>query len=199
MLGPSEARLHTAKRGALYEVQLMPVPALPASNTSRAFVDYETCGQQHTLMVRVLESASDAEVSDEVGSVLTAIGPLVYLSTLTAFRRSSIGSDVSVPATWSGPATWGSGVGGTVVVPFLWSVTGRDVTGHKVRWDWFGRSVNANSDYRLQAVDDSTVEALLSAIDATEGTFVTINARTPILNQYANETVSGYWQRRLRL
>jgi hypothetical protein len=175
------------------------VEALPADNTSRAFLDYETCGQQHTLQVRVLEGATDSEVSSEVGSVCTAIGPICYVSTVIGLRRANIHSNVTVPAVWSGPASWGSGVGGTVVVPFMWSITGRDVTGHKVRWDWFGRSVNANSDYRLQSVDDSTVEAVLAAIDATEGTFVTINARTPILNKYANETVSGYWQRRLRL
>jgi hypothetical protein len=176
----------------------MTVVALDPTNTARAFIDYDVSGHRHTLMVRCLEDATDAELSSEIGPVLTAFTPLVFLSTLLAFRRAAKGSNVTVPAVWTGPATWGAGAGDDTVVPWMWSITGRDLTGHKVRWDWFGRRVAANGDYRLQANDDTTIEAVIAAIDATEGSFVTINERTPLINPYANETVSGYWQRQLR-
>lgn len=172
--------------------------ALDPNNTARAYVDYEVAGQEHTFMTRIVEDATDAEVSAEISSVFTAWGPLVFLCTFLRFRRSIIHSNVTLPSTWTGAATWGSGVGPANTVPNFWSITGRDVLGHKVRWDMYGKGASFNSQFRLQAADDSTVEAVIAAIDATEGTFVTIADRTPLLNSYMNEAVSAYWQRQLR-
>jgi hypothetical protein len=172
--------------------------SLPASNTDRAFLDYQTCGAIHTLMVRVLPGATDAEVEADLISVTNAVSPLCYASTVTGFRRAAIHSNVTVPATLVSLTDWGSGAGSTEEVPNFWSFTGRDTLGHKARWDFYGRKVPPTANFRVLASANVNVAATVEAIFETESSFVSIAARTCLMNEYANQTTSAYWQRQLR-
>lgn len=176
----------------------MPVIALPPDSTPRAYLDYQVGGHVHTLLVRTVEGATDAEVSDDIEEVIEAVQPLLLATVFVAFRRAAEGSNVSLPATWGGSTNWGTGTAEESQTADFYSFTGRDVTGHKVRYDFFGRSVPVNDDYRIPAGDDTSVAATIAAIQSTEAAFLTIGGRTPLVNGYANMGVSGYWQRQLR-
>lgn len=167
--------------------------SLPANNTDRAFVTYTADTATHTLMVRVNGAASDGDLSEEIGGVLDTIGDELSLCTFVKFERAAEGSDIRVPAVWSGPATWGSGDPEANKIAWFWSFTGKDSAGHKTRVDFFGRHLAANDDYRVAAAANVHIADTIAAMNDAANSFYSIAFNTPFWNQYANESYSQHW------
>lgn len=173
--------------------------ALPPSNTRRYFLDYVTCGEQHTLVMRTADTVSSDDASMKFATFLTAMSPAIYSLQVVRLRECVTGSNVSIPAEYTGTEEFGSGVGPRVAVPNTWSFTGKDASGRRVRIELFGRNVGLNDDYRLFGVDDTTIEATIAELESDGDYWKTIAGNVPFWNQYANEGVNAYWQRELRL
>jgi len=174
----------------------MPI-ALPPDNTPRAFITYQVNGRNHTMMVRLGDSISDGTISEDVSAFLTAMDPLLYATVFVKFERSAEGSNVRLPADWSGITEWGDG-DAEQNAPTAWSFTGKDFEGHKFALQLFGRATEQSNNWRVFAADDSSVTAALAALETTDEVFLTINQAGPIYNQYANQSMNAYWQRQAR-
>jgi hypothetical protein len=171
---------------------------LPESNTARYFLKYSVNGHSHTVTVREDGTISEGDFSEAMGAFLDAMSPLLFTSSFVSLEHSVSGSNVRVPATWSGPTEWGGGGGAEQNSPLFWSFTGKDLTGRRFRLELFGRNVPENSNWRVYAIDDTSVAAGLAALHPSEGLFLTIAGFGPILNQYANQSDSQHWIGELR-
>lgn len=171
---------------------------LPESNTPRYFLTYNTCSHTHTMTVRADASVTDGTLSETVGAFLEAMEPGLFNSVFVRLEKSAEGSNVRVPATWSGPTEWGGASGAEQDAPLFWSFTGKDVEGRRFRLELFGRNTAANANYRLYAVDDSAIAAAIAELETIEPVFITIAGSGPIFNQYANQSVAQHWIGELR-
>jgi hypothetical protein len=174
------------------------MPPLDPTNTARAFVTYNADTVTHTLMVRINELADDADLSTQIGAVLDTIGDELSLCTFVKFERTAIGSNIRLPAVWTGPTTWGSGDPETDQQANFWSFTGKDSDGHKARVDFFGRHLAPNDDYRLQAADNVHIANTVSALTDASDSFFTIGLGTPIWNSYGNMSFAQHWVKQAR-
>lgn len=174
------------------------LPALPPESTARAYITYQVADAVHTMMVRVSSDTSDGTISEDVGTFLEAMTPLLYGSLFVKFERSDEGSNVRVPASWSGPTEWGGGSGDPDEAPFFFSFTGKDVAGHKSRVELFGRGRAAGDNWRIFEVDDSSIADALAALRTTDAVFNTIGGVGAIWNSYANKSVAQHWVKELR-
>lgn len=172
--------------------------ALPPDNTKRFFLTYNVNGRNHTMMVRADGTVGDGSASEEIGAFIEAMEPKLYSTTFVKFEHSAEGSSVRLPSVWSGPTEWGSGAS-TPNAPSAWSFTGKDIAGHKFTLQLFGRSSAPTDDWRLSVADDSSIGAAVAALETEEAIFLTINNATPIFNQYANQSMNAYWQRKARV
>jgi hypothetical protein len=150
------------------------------------------------MMVRVSSDTSDGDISEAVGAFIDAIGGALFASVFVKFERSDEGSNVRVPATWSGPTTWGTGAGDPDDAPYFLSFTGKDVAGHKARVDIFGRGVVEGLGWRVNAADDAGVADALEALATPDAVFNSIGGAGVIWNQYANRSVAQHWVKMLR-
>lgn len=166
---------------------------LPESSTARAFLSYSVNGDNHTMMVRIDPSMTNDEVSASISAFLTAMAPTVNASLFVKFERSVEGSNVRVPATWTGLTEWGTNGFDTTKTPRFWSFTGKDVSGRRFRLELFGRAGADNDNYRIFAADDTAIEAAIDALETEEPAFLTIGNSSPIYNQYANQSYSQHW------
>jgi len=173
----------------------MPSP----TETTRYFLDYTTCGVQHTMTMRCDASVTDSQASTHFSDLFSAMEPLLLLTQVVRMRRAEEGSNISFPAIYSGTEEFGSTPGTGVNVPDFWSFTGKDSSGRQAKVEMFGRSISANNNYRLAAVDDSSVEAALAELATSDPVWLSAGGSTPFWNQYANQTVSAYWQRQQRV
>jgi len=171
--------------------------ALSPDNTPRAFITYAVANQNHTMMVRVSADETDGNIAENVGAFLEAMSPIVRGSTFVKFERADAGSSVRVPATWSGPTTWGGSPGEEEDAPFFYSFTGKDVAGHKVRVDLFGRERGEGDGWRLPGTQTNIADAL-DALRTTDAVFNTISGAGAIWNEYANMSVAQHWVKVLR-
>lgn len=172
--------------------------ALPPSNTPRYFMTYNVNGRNHTMGMRADSTVDDAAASTAMGGLLDALEPLLYSSTFVKFEKSAEGSNVRVPAVWTGPTEWGTGTS-TPNAPSAFSFTGKDIEGHKFAVQVFGRNQAPNDDWRVPAVDDSAISDALEQLNDSTFTWLTINNMSPILNAYANQSMNAYWQRNARV
>lgn len=167
---------------------------LPESNTDRAFLTYRVAEANHTLTVRYdSENATTAEVIASINDFLTAMDAKVYNSTFVRFELAADGSNVRVPATWTGLEEWGGGAGPQDDQPYFWSFTGKDLTGRRARVELFGRIPASNQDWRLAAIDDTSIGAALAALESESADFLSIAGNQPFWNQYVNRSVSQHW------
>src|SRR4029450_4939611 len=127
----------------------MPVVALPPESTARAFFVYQTASQVHTMSARCDGSMTDAEVSAHFSAFIDAMAPLLYHGLFVKLERSDLGSNVRIPATYTGTTEWGITEADPDEAPFFWSFTGKDVAGHKVRVEMFGRGGATGDNWRL--------------------------------------------------
>lgn len=167
-------------------------------NTKRYFLDYVTCGEQHTLCCRTDDALDSDDASAAFDTLFNTMTALLYNVVVVRMRVCANGSNISLPATFTGTGEYGSGAGPRSAVPDFWSFTGKDLTGHAVRVDLYGRSSGVNNDFRTPAADDSSVTAALEFLNTATLVFYTIEGNPAFWNPYANIGVNAYWQRQLR-
>lgn len=167
--------------------------ALDPANTPRAYVTYLVAEAEHTMMVRCSADTSDGTLSEDIGAFIEAMAPLLYNSLFVKFERSDEGSNVRVPATWTGPTEWGGSSADPDEAPMFFSFTGKDVAGHKSRVDIFGRGRAVGDGWRIFAADDSSIAAALVALRTTDAVFNTISGAGALWNDYANKSVAQHW------
>ena len=167
---------------------------LDPANTPRAYLTYRVAGQEHTMMVRYdAAAASTAVVATEITNFINAMDPLLFSSTFVRFEISAEGSNVRIPATWSGPTEWGGTPADPDDAPYFFSFTGKDTTGRRFRLEIFGRGTGAGLPWRVSTADDTSIQAAVAVLETEEAVFLSIAGNTPIYNQYANRSVSQHW------
>lgn len=171
---------------------------LPESNTSRYFLTYSVNGHNHTATVRDDGTVTPATFSEQMGAFLEALSPLLFTSTFVRLESAAAGSNVRVPVPWSGPTEWGGGGGAEQNTPLFWSFTGKSADGRRFRLEIFGRNVPENANWRVYAIDDTSIAAAIAELETTEPMFLTISGSGPIYNQYANQSDSQHWIGELR-
>lgn len=171
---------------------------LPPESTARAYFTYNVASAQHTIQARCDAALTDAEVSGHFSIFVNAMAGKVYASTFTRLERSAVGSNVRVPATYTGSLEWGTGTGDPDEAPFFYSFTGKDALGHRVRVELFGRGRAAGDNWRISEVDDSDIADALAELRTTEAFWNTIGDVGAIWNSYANKSVAQHWVKELR-
>jgi len=173
----------------------MPVTALPAHNTNRYWLDYTVNGDPHSLMMRDFGGLSASAVSAIFNDLLSLFeADDIYDINPTGMRFAVAGSDVTLPRTYSGGSTFGTGsASDTDQRAKQWSFTGRDDSGHKVRIFIFGAKFSANGDYRVQVTENARIEAIVDYLNALPTSFCTINAKKAVWNAYANTGYNDHW------
>lgn len=172
---------------------------LNPNNTARAYLTYSVCGQEHTMTVRYDSSAvTMPDLITSIDDFITAMSPLLFNSLFVRFETSAQGSNVRVPADWTGQTEWGGSAGDPDEAPLFFSFTGKDTGGRRFRLEIFGRGSASGAPWRVFAADDSSIAAALAALETEEAVFLSIAGNGPTYNQYANRSVSQHWIGELR-
>lgn len=196
---PREARtLESWRSGRL--VEKVPVTALPASNTNRYWLDYTVNSDPHSLMMRDFGGLGAAAVSSIYSDLLSLFSTDdIYGIGVTGMRFAVAGSDVTLPRTYSGTASFSGGTAfDTDRRAAQYSFTGRDDSGHKGRIFIFGAKFSANGDYRLQVAENARISDVVDYLNALPTSFCSINGKKMVWNAYANTGVNDHWVKKAR-
>lgn len=170
---------------------------LPPDSTDRYFFTYHVNGHDHTMQMRVADVVTDAEASASFSDLVNAMAGSLYASLFVRLERSFAGSNVRVPATYSGDTEWGTGES-IANNPSAFSFTGKSSDGRRFAVQLFGRNLAPEDDWRTSAVDSSSVSDALEILNNDTNMWRTISGLSPILNAYANQSMNAYWQRQAR-
>jgi len=174
---------------------------LPANNTARLFLDYNDGLNDHTLMWRFNESFSSLSAcKDALSAFLTALSPKLYLWTVTGARASEQGSSVSLPTTWTGDATYGTGTLPANQAPRELRWQGRSNTGRRVSFSVYGCNLTTPDDFIIRIDDnpdfDATIAQLILAADVSA--WVAIDNNVPLVYQFIDVNYNSYWETQAR-
>lgn len=173
--------------------------ALPQSNTDRYYLDYLADTVNHTLVMRTQSVVTDAEAITCLDDLLTSLTGVMSGITIVNFRFSAAGSNVTNDIPWTADTEYGPGFSNRSNAPNFVSFTGRSADGRRTRVDLYGIVFAPDSNYRVEAADDTSIAAALAVIGNTsDGCFMSISGATPTWHQYANVSRSGYWVEQLR-
>jgi hypothetical protein len=76
---------------------------------------------------------------------------------------------------------------------------GRSLDGRRTAVKLLGcRVESSGDDFRVTTAEGSMVNAAVAALNAMEGTFVTINGFQPVWKNYANIGDNAYWRNHIR-
>lgn len=169
------------------------------SNTQRFYLDYETCGYEHTLLCRAGSTVEASDAGSTIAAFIAAIEDQFRLITVVGFRSSAPGSNITVPEVWPGAATYGEGVGQAFETAQYWDFVGRGATGHRVRASLFGCiNVQVGNNYRVTAAERSQVPAAIAELTSDAQIFVDVDYEVPIWHAYANCGANAYWRNKVR-
>lgn len=176
----------------------MPTP-LPPNNSARYFLDYSCMGYGHVLQMRVDGAVTDSDASGILSAFLTVLDPVLYLITVDGFRFSQAGWTHSIPAVWSGDASFGTGGDAPALTAQYISFVGRDTDGYRARVEVFGSQLTSyGGDYRLSSSESTVVADAIAAMTADASMFWTVNQEVPIWHTYANLGINAYWRNKIR-
>jgi len=174
---------------------------LPVNSTARLFVDYTTCGEDHTVMCRFGASSSAGDAMTVVAAWLDALESLLYDIDILGARVSDLGSSVSYPVTWTGAAAYGSGAGANTDSASYLDFVGRGIGGRRARMAVFGSKNyrdGANDDFRITPADAAAIGDALTALRAGSDVPITIDGDDVNWQDYANVGVNAYWRNHMR-
>lgn len=173
---------------------------LPPNTTARLFVDYTVAGHQHTLQCRFDAPNTPNDALEVVGSLLTAFGSQLYLSTFVAARYVVAGGSVGVPVTPVGfPTTWGTGSAAGNESAQYYDLIGRSTSGRRVRVTVFGATVVSTNDvFRIPTTLGPPWSDVKDVLDGAEGTFLAIDGSQPLWYPYINTGINAYWRNQIR-
>lgn len=172
---------------------------LPPDSSARAWVDYHTCGEDHTAMIRFKAPATATDVADAFTAFVGAIGAFFALSTVISVREAADGSNISNPAAGTWPVSWGAGAGDHAMTAHYMDFVGRSVDGRRSRLALFGCLVNQQGDdYRATSAESSLVTDAVAVLNGVADIFLSINKFKPTYYPYANMGTNAYWRNRIR-
>ena len=169
------------------------------NNTQRFFVDYTTCGEAHTLLCRAGSTVTAADAGATIAAFLATLDSQLRLVTITGFRSAAPGTNITVPETWPGDATYGDGAGSHFETAQYLDFVGRGSTGHRVRVAVFG-AINSHvgDDYRMTSAESTVVADALAALTSDGDIFLDVDYQVPVWHTYANLGVNAYWRNKVR-
>lgn len=171
---------------------------LPHNNTAIFYVDYTTCGRDHTVEVRANGGLSPAAFGTWFNTFVGHLSTDLLTWTINQVRWSALGSDVSNPVvTGIEGTTRGTGAGTPDSVPAFLNFVGRSSGGRRVRLAIYGYK-NQFSTFRLTPTEDTHIgEAVLDLNTVLNGALA-IDGLKPVWYPYANVGFSAYWIRAVR-
>lgn len=172
---------------------------LPPESTRRWFLNYTTCGFQHTLEMRSADTVDETQASTALDAFLSALSSLLRAVTINSLATAAQGSTITVPAAWGGASSYGSGGGSRFETANMIDFVGRTIEGRRSRAGVFGCVVASdNGDYRAQATEETAIADALTALLADAECFLAIDGNVPFWNQYANLGPNAYWRNKVR-
>lgn len=172
---------------------------LPPESTARLFVDYETCGVQHTSMIRFAEGNTYVDAQVEWNDVVEAVDFELFQLTILGCRVANLGSTVTYPVEWVQQATYGAGPGPRPAGAWMLNFIGRSNGGRRVAFELFGcQEENLNEKYRITSAENANVAAALVELTSSEGTAIAIDGEQPHWQSYVNIGTNAYWRNKIR-
>jgi hypothetical protein len=171
---------------------------LPANNTERFKVFYTAGGHQHTQEIRT-DGISPAALGTSLDAYYTALGTIIYTTTIDQVQYASSGSNIfNAVTTGIEGNTYGSGTPAVAGEnAYYYDFVGRSSGGRRVRFGQFGAK-GLGGDYRFVAGESAELDAALVYLDATPNTWLAIDGIPPVWKTYVNAGANAYWQRALR-
>lgn len=158
--------------------------------TPRLFVTYSDGAHEHTISFRT--ASDDGGALDAMGVVddyLTQLADSLYLITITKSELAVTGSNVRNPVTWTGAATYGTGVMPLVNAPRYIEFTGKQSNGRRWHLTQFSINVSTPVIYGFEPTDVADLDAaravLIGAFAAGQlvgvtGLKVAVNSFVPL-------------------
>lgn len=174
---------------------------LPSNTTGVVFLDYNTCDEPHTVQCRYGASSDANGAMTVLDAFLTALSPVLNLVTIVGARERVAGGNVSLPLTWLGSATYGSGAGPHNESAYYYDFVGRSADGRRVRMAMFGAGGDHDGigeDFRFSVADSSDIAAAFAVLAAAGADCVSISGLPVSWHPYANGGVNAYWRNRIR-
>jgi hypothetical protein len=174
---------------------------LPSNNTGCLFVDYTGCGEQHTMLIRYGAAGSAAAAMTVADALLSSLDPALLLITIDQVRDRPAGSNVSLPITWTGAGSYGSGAGTHDQTADFCDFVGRSNDGRRCRISvfCFGEKVDTtNHDFRVLTSEATAIGDAVAALEAGVGAPVSIGGLAVSWHQYADIGTNAYWRNRIR-
>ena len=167
----------------------MPITPLPADGTDRFYLDYTVQGEAHTMIARADGGYLASDAADGFAQLLTALTPLIVVTTIVGMRHSVAGSDVTVPVgTGDLEATYGTESAVVVNKPLQATFTGRSLDGHKTRFGFYGLAQQTDQSWRYTVAENTHVADALDVLGAfsAAGLFISISGGRVSWNKYMN-------------
>lgn len=172
---------------------------LPPSSTKRYFLDYTVGTVQHTVMVRVANNITDAEVIEDLDDFLNAVVSFLYEIVIVGLRVALDGSNVTNPVTWTGDATYGNGEADAAGPLRFFSFHGRSDDGRRTNLTMFGSKIADDTNFRITPAESETVGTVVALLNGAGNNWITISDAPPVWKSYMNVGYNAYWQRHIRV
>lgn len=182
----------------------MPLPPLPANNTSRAFIKYTTGRVQHEFTYRFSSELAPEDTLnwlDDLLGVLQSTLPTTWALVGAEWQQN--GSIVRLPFSLGTL----QGFEGTEAAAFplqqepgQWTFVGRgEFTGRRVRIGFFGISATPPATYRLTgAGKPAWADAVLLQLASDPSIGITVGLDRPFWYDYVNFNYNSYWETEAR-
>lgn len=170
---------------------------LPANNTNRFFLDYDTGGNNHTLSIRYPGPSSDwTAVADWVNDFLTANNSNLYPWNVVAARIQPAGADISTPVAWPGSNSFGSGVQPVHIRAWEARWLMRSFDGRKTSFSLYGTKFDPAQGFRIYTSQNTLVFDLDAILQnaANENLWVTISGTSGNVYPYVDLNFNSYWE-----
>lgn len=174
---------------------------LPENSTARLWVDYNDGVNDHSLQVRF--DAPDTTLGiamTHADNFLTAIAGDLYEITVNGARFAAAGSNISLPATWTGGAVYGSDPMPVLLAPRETRWVGRTQNGRRVSFSIYGGKYVSPDTFRIISSGSNLPNLGVIAINAAsdDGAFVAIDGFRPTMKNYVDVNFNSYWEAEAR-
>jgi len=175
------------------------MPPTPPNTTDRYFLDYSTCGHDHTLIMRVETSIDETAASTKLDAFLGAMPSLFHQITIIGLRFQEAGTNISLPRTWSGATTYGGSGGQEYETAQFLDFVGRGLDGTRVRVAVFGCTFSEQgNNFRVTRVEQAEVGDAIDILNADLDYFQCVTGSQAVYYDYANSGQNAYWRNRIR-
>lgn len=174
---------------------------LPENNTARFWLDYTDGQNPHSLLVRYDQTQMPpSDVAEYVEAFFNALSPILYLVGVSGARYSSQGSNISLPFSWTGAATFGQFAMPAELAPRQLCFLGRDAVGRRSRWFVYGWEAAPPNPFRLELNNPAELGAAWQVISDAQlaGAFISISGLNPTMYGYVDVNYNSYYEAKMR-